>query len=135
MIMQKNCLLEDIYLTMFIPIVPRIPATFANMLFANWAAATREFAFLLALGNCAFIILFPEAHVAVFGSLFDIHTDRCAFCCASPLPTLEHNGWSLITHMLDSTSVLIDAKEAFVAIARHKASTPHVVRSTFIFPV
>ena len=120
---------------MFMHIVPRIPATFANMLFANWAAATREFAFNLALGNCAFVTLFPEAHFAVFGSLFDIHADRCAFCGASPLPTLEHNGSSLIPHVLDSTSVLVDAKETFVAITRHKASTPHVVRSTFIFPV
>jgi len=39
-------------LTAFMPIVPQIPATFANMLFANWVAAAREFA-LLALGNYA----------------------------------------------------------------------------------
>jgi hypothetical protein len=116
-------------------IVPRIPAYFANVLLAYWAAQARRSTFPHPLSYRTLLSLLSKAHFAVLWILTNVHTILGAFRCPRPLSAFELYNSTLYPSMLNAIRMIIQTKITPLAITRYKCASSHLIRTFIAHPI
>ena len=94
-------------------IIPRIPAHYANMLLAYWAAQARRSTFLHPLSYRTLLSLLSKVYFAVLWILTNVHTILIACLCLHPISTFELHNSTLYPSMLNAICMIIQTKNSF----------------------